>query len=433
MTCKNHPAGRLLVKTGALALFLTVGLVACTSLLTGRRTAAQPSLREYEARIPTMRAGISTVVAGAQASAERIMEVPAALLNVPYWEQPSVGEELVDRSGGLAHVFPTAERIADATEHDVVLLSVRSWEQDGTNVMERLKKYRDSKWFTTLIASRAECPADLPVDCFIDNGAPSGGREHGRINVLANTTLAWMWCCEYASAMTRKGKIPAVLMSIGLPAGEAFDAPLQSREGRHWIGPYPQPIPSGELAEIYLQRTEELLADLKSNVRQAQVRKAADVVAKRMAEGKTVGLAGVGHLILFEAELDNRAPWKGFSGMLVQGGGLKSQLKEGDLLVWIAYSGGLNSKYFNFAKAIREAKLDVITCFTPDPRGPVDNGGITPLAHIDQSWAIGDAEVPLRCPPYKMAPISGLNAVLIQRMLDDEVAARLELRQSRSR
>jgi len=414
------------IKTGALALLLSIGLAACTSLSTRHSPAAQPSLREYEVRVPTMRAEISNVVAGAQASAERIMAMPAALLNVPYWEQPSVGEELVNRSGGLAHVFPTEQRVADATDHDVVLLSVRSWEQDSTNVMKVLQQYRAKKWFTTLIASRAGCPTNLPVDCFIDNGAPSGGREHGRINVLANTTLAWMWCCEYASAMTRKGKIPAVLMSVGLPEGAAFDAPLQTREGRHWIGPYAQPIPAGELAEIYLQRTEQLLRDLKSDVRQAQIRKAADVVAKRMAEGKTVGLAGVGHLILFEAELDNRAPWKGFSGGLVQGGGLKSQLKEGDLLVWIAYSGGMNSKYFSFSKAISDAKLDVITCFTPDPRGPVDNGGITPLAHIDQSWAIGDAEVPLLCPPYKMATISGLNAVLIQRMLDDEVALRLQ-------
>jgi len=144
-----------------------------------------------------------------------------------------------------------------------------------------------------------------------------------------------------------------------------------------------------------------------------------------MGEGKTVGLSGVGHLILFEVSLDNKASWKGFSGMQVQGGSIKSYLKEGDLLVWIAYSGGLNSKYFNFAKAIRDAGVDVITCFTPDPRGPVDNDGLVPVAHIDQSWAIGDAEVPIPAPPGRMAPISGLNSVLIQRMLDDEVAARV--------
>ncbi len=58
------------------------------------------------------------------------------------------------------------------------------------------------------------------------------------------------------------------------------------------------------------------------------------------------------------------------------------------------------------------------------------SGGLVPLAHIDQSWEIGDADVPLRGPSRKMAPISGLNAVLIQRMLDDEVATRLSQKTS---
>ena len=406
-------------------LLLTIVCAGCAGSLTGPVDTPQASLRDYAARIPIMRAEMSKVMAGAQASATRIMEQPTALLNVPYWEQPGVGEELVNRSGGLANVLPTSDRTTDATDRDVVLLSVRSWENDGTNVVQWLKTYRAKKWYTTLIASRAGCPPNLKADCFIDNGAPSGGKEHGRINVLANTTLAWMWCCEYVSAMTRQGKMPGVLMSVGLPEGEAFDHPLQTRLGRHWIGSCTTATPAGAMAETYLQRVEKLVADLRSGPRQMQIKRAADIVAQRMAAGQTVGLSGVGHLILFETQLDNKAPWKGFSGMLVQGRRLKSLLKPGDLLVWIGYSGGVNSKYFNFAKAIHNAELEVITCFTPDPRGPVDDDGITPLAHIDQSWAIGDAEVPLPLPPGKMAPISGLNQVLIQRMLDDEVTNRL--------
>ena len=48
------------------------------------------------------------------------------------------------------------------------------------------------------------------------------------------------------------------------------------------------------------------------------------------------------------------------------------------------------------------------------------------FAHIDQPWLLGDAEVPLPCEPKRMAPVSGICRTLIFRMLDDEVAARLQ-------
>lgn len=415
----------LQLNTQILASIIFIALSGHTVLSAQRGGASQASLQDYKARIPLMRAQISIITNSAQISAERIMEKPAALLNVPYWEQPSVAEELLNRAGGLALALPTIERAADATDRDVVLLSVRSWDQDGTNAVKLVNEYRKKGWFVNLFASRIGCPTNLVVDAFIDNGAPSPGKEQGRINVLANATLGWMWCCEYTSAMTRKGKIPGILMSVGLPEGDAYNQPIQSREGRHFMGTCSTPIPAGELAEKYLHRVETLVADLESAPRQKQIKKASDIIAKRMKAGKTVGLAGVGHLILFEAELDNQAPWKGFSGVAIQQGQTVPFLKPGDLLMWIAYSGGLNSKYCNFASAIKKSQLDVISSFTADPRSPVDNGEVKPLAHIDQTWAIGDSEIPLPCPPGRMAPISGLNSVLIQRMLDDEVAARL--------
>lgn len=98
-------------------------------------------------------------------------------------------------------------------------------------------------------------------------------------------------------------------------------------------------------------------------------------------------------------------------------------LQPGDLLVWIAYIG-LNSKYVDFGRYIKEANLELITCFAPDLDDPSVNE--TGIAHIDQCWAKGDAEVPLPCHPWKMAPVSGINSGLILRMLDDSVSKKLE-------
>jgi hypothetical protein len=53
---------------------------------------------------------------------------PEALLDVPYWEQMSVCEELMNRAGGLAHAYPTLYWGRVPTKYDVVLLTVGSWE-----------------------------------------------------------------------------------------------------------------------------------------------------------------------------------------------------------------------------------------------------------------------------------------------------------------
>ena len=398
--------------------------VSCVSTGRSRGPNLQPALREYAARVPAMRAEIPAVVRSAEAAADRMLAHPDALLNVPYWEQIGFSEEMINRSGGLPHTYPTgAPGRRPPTPHDVVLLTVRSWEKDGPAIRKTLAASVTNGWTTILIASRAGRPEDLAVDFFIDNGAVSGNAEHGRINALANVTLGWMWCCEYVSAMTRRGRIPAVLISAALPEADAHNEPIQTAEGRHWVGPCDTPVPAGRLAELYLRRAEQLLVDLRSARTQEQVRRAADIVAGRMAAGGTVGVSGIGHVVIMELiEKDTQAPWKEFQTVGMVTTAFKQNLKPGDLLVWFGYLG-INSRYDDYAKYILEVNPDVITSYAPDRTsyGSVSNL----LAHIDQSWVLGDAEVPIPCPPGKMAPISGINGVLLFRMLDDEVAARL--------
>ncbi len=390
----------------------------------------QPALRDFANRLPHLMAQTPGIVKAAETSAQRILEHPQALLHVPYTELTGLGDEITNRAGGLAIALPLASRRRHTTAHDIVLLSVRAWDTDGDVILEKLAEYREQGWMTTLIASRAGAPEnidDLGATFFIDNGAPDGGAMHGRINVLANTALAWMWCCEYVSAMTRQGKIPGILISIGIPGGQEHDRRIQTREGRLQRTETEVSIPSGDLARTYAGRLHTLVADLAGAPRQTQIMESADIVADYLQRGRDVVVAGVGHLITGEQNKEYRAPLHGRHFAQVNRGELKRDFKPDDLLVWIGYSGGVNSVYHDFAKRIAEADLDVITCYTPDPRRDTpDLGNIrTPLAHIDQSWSIGDAEVLMAVPPGHMAPISGINAMLILRMLDDEVVQRL--------
>lgn len=390
----------------------------------------QPALREFSARLPGLRTRVPAIVEAAEASAARVMEHPGALLHVPYTERTGLGDELTNRAGGLAHALPLASRRRNTTPRDIVLLSVRAWDTDGEVMLEKLAEYRKQGWMTTLIASRAGAPEALDTagaNFFIDNGAPDGGAKHGRINVLANTALAWMWCCEYVSAMTRQGKVPGILISIGLPGGQEHNRPIQTREGRLELSETEIAIPPGELSRMYAGRLDTLVADLVSAPRQQQIGIAADIAADFFRRGRNVIVAGVGHLITGEQDKEYQAPFHGRHFGQVNRGELERDFNPGDLLVWIGYSGGVNSLYHDFAKKIDAAGLDVITCYTPDPRRDAPDLGTIrkPLAHIDQSWAIGDAEVRMAIPPGHMAPISGINAMLLLRMLDDEVARRL--------
>ncbi|NQU09756.1 hypothetical protein HQ590_03125 [bacterium] len=406
-------------------LFVALLTVACQAPPPRLAQAPQPAWRSFDARVATMRSQIPAVTASAEAAATRLLAHPEALLNVPYWEQTGFSEEMINRSGGLPHTYPTgAPGRSPATPNDVVLLTVRSWETDGAAIGKALATARTNGWLTILIASRAGAPNDLPIDFFIDSGAPSGDADHGRINALANVTLGWMWCCEYVAAMTRHGRIPAVLVSAGLPEADAHNNPIQTPTGRHWTGPCPTAVPSGKLAEVYLQRVERLLGDVASPRIQRQLSGAADLVAERMAAGDTVGASGIGHLVIFELlEKDTQAPWKGFQTVNLLRTAIKENLKQGDLLFWVGYMG-INSRYDDYAWHINEVGPDVITCFAPQQQ--TDYGAVSNVvAHIDMQWDWGDAEVPLPCPPGKMAPVSGVNAVLLYRMLDDEVAERL--------
>ncbi len=397
-----------------------------------KESQSQASLEDFSGRLSHIKDRTPDVIKAAEASVASILQSPeTALLHIPYTDLTGLGDELQNRAGGLAHARTLYARRNRTTEDDVVLLSVRAWETDGEEMLEKLNTYRDEGWTTTLIASSAGAPDDVKEMedvFFIDNGAPDGSSGYGRINVLANTALAWMWTCEYVSAMTRQGWLPGILISIDLPGGRENNRPLQTRQGRLKLTETEVAIPPGELARKYAWRLEQLADDLAGAKRQNQIKDAADITAEFLNNDRNVVVAGVGHLITGEQNKDHLSPFQGRHFRQVLHGELERDFNPGDLLIWIGYSGGVNSGHNDFSKNIAKAEMDVITSYTKDPRREkCDLGEIPePLAHIDQTWAIGDSEVRMVVPPGHMAPISGINAMLILRMLDDEVVRRLD-------
>ena len=78
-------------------------------------------------------------------------------------------------------------------------------------------------------------------------------------------------------------------------------------------------------------------------------------------------------------------------------------MQPGGTIVWIGYIGE-STKYDDFGGWMRDLKLDKVTCFVTDPTNPKNNAPDA-LAHIEQHWKVGDAEVEIPFPPGKMAPV----------------------------
>lgn len=421
-------------RVGLLVPFCWMMAVLCATLGTAEDEAPAPTLDRFADRVAVARQGLPHVIEATEAAAARKLQQPDTLINVPYGRQPSFAEEVLNRSGGLAGALPSIERRHLLTDHDIVLFSIRSWEKDGEDGAEFLKQCREKGWFTILFASAAGKPEDLEVDYLIDNGAPDGGEDEATVNVAANALNGWLWVCEYTSAMSRSGKRPGFLQSITTPGSSAHNAIYQDRATRHHIYDCETAIPPGDLARIYLGRVDRLLRDLHSRKTQKQLDRAADLIAERLRSEKEVFVSTNTHLMLSEIYRDNRSPWKPIRTLRRMSAALEKHVEPEDLFFWLGFNGVSiwwyppgkteSALFIDYDTPLRESGVDLITCFATDPLHSRNNGRGS-LAHVEQDWSYGDAEVPVPFPPGRIAPISGLYQCLLYRMLDGRVAAKL--------
>lgn len=394
-----------------------------TSLLCLHAFPASLSFHErYAERVEKLDARKTVLADAGEAAAKRIYENPGARIRLPYRECEGFREELIGRAGGLTYID-----CKKGTARDVVLFAVRDWERQAFRVPALLEAYRAEGTLVILFASKAGMPADVKPDFLIDNGAPDGSAAHGAVNMLVNSTLSWMWCCEYAAAFTRAYQVfPAITKSIGAPDAWAYNvANSQPDEGPRYFR-CEQRIEREDLATAYLNRVRKLLSDVREVPYQRELDRAAGLIADRLEKGGRVGMAGLGHLILEETKHDLVSPMLGFRAVSMLPDSFARCLAPGDLLVWITYAG-MDSLWDDYGKAIHDAQLDVISSYAqPYFVDPPDGH----LAHIPAPWTCPDAEVAIPVQPYCMAPISAINRVLVARTLDEAVAAELARRKA---
>jgi hypothetical protein len=421
-------------------IFVVTGLIACLPLLPACQRFARPAapasavvapppsrpapprprlLQAFEARALLSERQMPVVFQSTQAAALRFTQQADALITVPYGDQPSFAEEILNRAGGLAPALPIEDRPRHTrpTPHDIFLFSVRSWEKDGARARRQLSQAASNGWLTVLFASSAGRPADVPADFLIDNGATGPGEPEAALNSIVNVLNAWIWQCEFVAACSRQGKVPGILMSIYGPEAQAHNEPIQ--KDRMLRVPCTNAVPAGILSQLYRDRVHRLIEDLNRDPVRSQIEKSARLIRARQAAGKTPAISSCTHFCMNEINLDTRANWKPFPVVWHASTAFTNTVHPGDLLVWLAYIG-IGTPNEDYGRYIRQSGADFITCFVPD--SDATKNAPDALCHIDQSWAFGDAEVPLPFPPGRMGPVSGLNIGLIFRLLDEAVA-----------
>lgn len=380
-------------------------------------------LAAFERRLDVAGTRLPDVVRAAEAAARRVVDHPRALITVPYADQPSFAEEVLNRSGGLAHMLPIEDRPKMRTPDDILVFSVRSWDRDGAKAARQLAAARSNGWMTVLFASRAGMPAALKPDYLIDNGATGGTTNEAAVNSLANVLHAWLWNCEYAAALTRLGRSPAVMQSMLLPGSADHNRTVTTPDGRLALGTCATGIPARALSGIYLREVRRIATSMRSDATQEQFGRAADAIAGRLRAGHKAGVATCTHFAMGEMGLDTRTPWTPFNAVWHAKTAFAANVGPEDVLLWIGYVG-VSTPLEDYGFFIGETGVGLVATFIEDAARP-ENNAPGALVRIDQAWTFGDAVVDVPFAPGRMAPVSGINAGLVFRMLDEAVAARL--------
>ncbi|MCQ2388737.1 MAG: WG repeat-containing protein [Kiritimatiellae bacterium] len=372
-------------------------------------------LDAVEAQFARVRATIPEISRAAEAVRERVDSHPGALIDMPCDLGFGFREEMIARAGGLAQFC------GGHSEHSTVLVPVRSWEDLGERGKKEIRTWCGEGCLVVVIGSAAGRPEDLPASFFLDNGAPDGSSAHGTKNVLVNALLGWMFCCEYAAAHSRTGKFPAVLKSIGSRDFPIVNSHAGSSDGLTRYFPCPEKIPAGELATTYWNQAMLRFRQLREPHVQDGIQAAADAAAAALEQGRRVGVAGLGHLILEEPKHGLKSPMLGLRVVSMAEETLMDALGPDDLLVWISYFG-LSTRHFDYTGPIRRARVKLAPSYSlPVPFENVPKGE----AFVEQAWRVPDAEVAIPVAPGFMGSQSEIDRVVILRSLDEEVAARL--------
>jgi hypothetical protein len=222
-------------------------------------------------------------------------------------------------------------------------------------------------------------------------------RGHFPLDTVANVVELWAWTGEFVAACTRRGKMPVLYQSYGLPGG--------IERGKRYAGKRfhddlaIKAIPSGLLGKAYLDHIERMLGSLQKT-QMPRIRQAAEWW-KQLPRESSMTLV-TGHMFPHHAQ-DPRSPRVSEFGTAADWEN-RDLTKEPHAPRWLLYLG------YQFApeKLLQQAKqLDVKLVYSvvrpTQPPEPAAN-----VLYIDPGWPLADGCVEVPGYDVPILPASGV-------------------------
>lgn len=261
--------------------------------------ALKKKLDETPARLPEM-------TKLAERMAERYER--GGLIGFP-WMGSTLEQEIMGRAGGLMHIGHDRPWKAERTKEEQALdAMIYAWDDKPRD--DDLKRIQDDKAKGLYIIgfgprrSAAFAPHIAACDAWIDTGAGTDdravplkdGRRTGKTNHFTNAVNGWCFIAEFVSALTRRGKMPAMWKAWITEDGKAWSEKHFRKTQFHTEYKVP-PIPAGELATGYLERIHYLVERLQRTELGDLHAFAIDIAAEHRAGRKTT-VASAGHMAM---------------------------------------------------------------------------------------------------------------------------------------
>jgi hypothetical protein len=349
------------------------------------------------------------------------------------WLGTTLEQELFGRAGGLMHIgFDRAWKPERSTEEKANDVVIYAW--DDAPTPNDLKRVQDDKAKGLFVLgfgakkSAALAPHVAACDAWIDTGAgdddrvvplPSG-RRAGKTNHFVNAMNGWCFIAEFVSALTRRGKMPAMWKAWITEDGKAWSEKYFQKVQFHDEFKVP-PVPAGELATRYLERIRYLMERLQ-RTELPDIRSFAADIAVELRAGKKTTVASSGHMAMSWIARWDDAAWglnhEVHDNVPSQMESFAKDTPDGGLVLRLDAYGLHRSVGELFQK--KQQRVLLITSENPRPEFAVPANY---TRKIDMGYAHGDACVWLEGYPIPILPPSGVIMVAAYEALNAEVTA----------
>jgi len=231
--------------------------------------------------------------------------------------------------------------------------------------------------------------------------------------LVVNALNLWVFTAEFIAACLRRGKMPAMYLSIFVPGSRMRNEKLS--QYRFHSDLELEPIPPGKLGKEYLDYISNSIAQIKATELPA-IKEASAVAAEAIAQGKNAYLVIMGHMP--PRIVGGYSDPSVFSPISLSPQNAEEMLEKGDFVAFIEYCG-IPRDVLSAVKKSGASNAWVGVPMEDDLRYPDLDIFIYP------HWKFGDFSVEVPGYDVKVLPPSGVLQSIVYWLLSGEITALL--------